>query len=144
MAFGAVLRGLDASYQADMTNTALHTDLCSPVATDPTWSGLTRHDHAQLAAGYELWHELVYVLRPHVMLMSVAERHLDKVTFTATSPWTPICEVDRARPYEFRARRVLTPEPSLLVWGRAAQLPFGSVSNLEKQAAGAAIKEHLR
>lgn len=144
MAFGALLRGLDASYEPALPNTAIHTDLCSPVATDPTWSGLARRDQAALAGGYDLWHRLVQALRPHVILMSVAERHLDKVTLPMDGDWVPIHQITRARPYEFRARRVQTTVPCLLVWGRAAQLPFGSVSNLDKQAAGVAIKALIR
>ncbi len=140
MAFAAVLRGLDASYSEGAANTAVHTDLCSPVATDPTWSGLSRRDRDALDAGYALWHELIRALQPHVILMSVAERHLDNVTLPFDGRWEPVHVIDRARPYEFRARRVRAPAPCLLVWGRAAQLPFGSVSALDKETAGAAIR----
>ena len=38
--FDKVLRGMEASYYDGEVNTALHTDLCSPLATDPTWSRL--------------------------------------------------------------------------------------------------------
>lgn len=144
MAFGAVLHGLDASYVEGSANIAVHTDLCSPVATDPTWSGLSSRDHQALNGGYALWHELIRLLRPHVILMSVAERHLEKVTFPYEGECEAVHVIDRAKPYVFRARRLLAPAPCLLVWGRAAQLPFGSVSAVDKEAAGAAIKELAR
>jgi hypothetical protein len=38
IAFGAVPQGLDASYAEGSANTAVDTHLCSPVATEPTWS----------------------------------------------------------------------------------------------------------
>ena len=36
-AFEPLLNGAGASYYEGFTSTALHTDICSPVATDPTW-----------------------------------------------------------------------------------------------------------
>lgn len=38
--FEPLLRGLGASYYDQASSVALHTDLCSPLATDPTWSRL--------------------------------------------------------------------------------------------------------
>lgn len=140
MAFGALLRGLDADFQGLTRHVALHTDLCSPLATDPTWSGLSHHEQESLSADYRLWHDLVEVLSPNVILVSVAERHLSMVDLTPDGGWSVVHEVARARPYEFRARPIAGRHSCLLVWGRAAQLPFGSVSSVDKQAAGAAIK----
>ena len=39
-AFEELLRGMGASYYDGAESTALHTDICSPLATDPTWSRL--------------------------------------------------------------------------------------------------------
>jgi hypothetical protein len=50
-----VLSGLDCSYYGTVSNTALHTDLCSPLATDPTWSNLEREKQNELMQrGYPL------------------------------------------------------------------------------------------
>jgi len=50
----------------------LHTDLCSPLATNPTWSGLSeRQRDLLLAEGPKLWAMLVLALRPDVMLVSL-------------------------------------------------------------------------
>ena len=38
--FEPILNGMDASFYDGQISTALHTDLCSPLATDPTWSKL--------------------------------------------------------------------------------------------------------
>ena len=46
-AFEPMLNGLGASFYEGKPSTALHTDICSPVATDPTWNSV---DFAQLAS----------------------------------------------------------------------------------------------
>ena len=47
-AWEPLLNGAGVSYYGDASSTALHTDLCSPVATDPTWSRLGKVDqHSQ-------------------------------------------------------------------------------------------------
>ena len=43
-AYESLLAGLGTSYYEGGASTALHTDICSPVATDPTWSRLGKPD----------------------------------------------------------------------------------------------------
>jgi len=52
--------------------------------------------------------------------------------------------LDRQTPYKVSAKWVeITPsKQSLLVFGRAAQKPFGTVSDRKKKEMGAGIKEH--
>ena len=55
-------------------STALHTDICSPVATNPTWSKLPKADQETLEMyGLPLWHDLLDQLRPHIVVISVAD-----------------------------------------------------------------------
>jgi hypothetical protein len=55
-----MLNGIGASYYPGRDNVALHTDLCSPVATDPTWSGLGWALRSRLIeGGRPLWQNLV-------------------------------------------------------------------------------------
>ena len=64
-AFEPMLNGLGASFYEGKPSTALHTDLCSPVATDPTWSGLDPDEQKALEKeGGPLWHGLLEVLQP--------------------------------------------------------------------------------
>ena len=49
-AFEPLLNGAGASYYTGHTSTVLHTDICSPVATNPTWSQLAMADQATLEA----------------------------------------------------------------------------------------------
>lgn len=41
---------MDASYYDHQTSTALHTDICSPIATNPTWTRLSEADQGRLLA----------------------------------------------------------------------------------------------
>ena len=50
-AFEPLLNGMQASYYQGGGSTALHTDICSPVATNPTWSRLDEADRAALESG---------------------------------------------------------------------------------------------
>src|SRR5581483_259655 len=80
--FEPILNGLNASYCSARRNTALHTDLCSPLATSPTWSELKPEQRLLLQKpGGELWHWLVTVLRPDVIVVSVAAEHLTRIGF---------------------------------------------------------------
>ena len=65
-AFERVLNGLGSSYYAgESASTALHTDICSPVATNPTWNDLVSAVRSTLEEdGGPLWHTLLEVLRP--------------------------------------------------------------------------------
>ena len=110
--FEPLLNGANTSYYPEATATALHTDICSPVATNPTWSGLTNVDREALETdGGRLWHQLLEVLQPDVVVLSVAQRHLDRVRFEAIDDWqvvhTITHKVDgtrRARPYDIIGR----------------------------------------
>lgn len=108
-----LLNGMGASYHLEDTSAALHTDICSPVATDPTWSRLDGRDRRILEAdGVTLWHSLLNVLRPQVVLLSIAQRHLSRIGFGPPDcEWRIIHTFDRTSsgarrspPYTVRAR----------------------------------------
>jgi hypothetical protein len=142
--YEALLSGLDCSFYGVRTNTALHTDLCSPLATDPTWSGLVRGQQSILeAGGAPLWHALVELLSPDLILISVARRHLGKIQFRRSTPCRVIYSVDRKKRYDVEGLQLsLSPSRrALLVFGRAAQKPFGTVSNADRLKIGAFIKD---
>ena len=71
-----VLNRMSASYYPgnNHANTALHTDLCSPLATCPTWSKLTiKQQDSLFNEGYSIWKELIEELQPDIMLVSFAK-----------------------------------------------------------------------
>lgn len=145
-----LLNGAGASYYAGETSTALHTDICSPVATNPTWSRLPDTQRAGLEAdGGPLWHALLEVLCPHVVAISVARDHLTRIRFTPLAEWENIHVFTqtgggrpRSRRYEVRARSYeVAGERSLFVFGPAAQTPFGPLADNQKYEVGAITRE---
>ena len=141
-----LLNGVGASYYEGEASTAVHTDICSPVATSPTWSRLGEADRSALEFdGGPLWHVLLEVLRPHVVALSVAERHLKRIEFAPLTQWGTVHAFERtgrgilrSRPYELGARwYAVGGEGSLFVFGPAAQTPFGLLPAAQKRQAGA-------
>jgi hypothetical protein len=145
-AFEPILNGLAASYYDGMApSTALHTDIWSPLATDPTWTRLGNVGAALAIAGVELWHRLIERLAPDVILISVARHHLDKIRFPKLGGWDSVHSIERKNPFTVQAVRleVVPLKPTLLVFGRAANLPFGTVSARDKLTIGAAVRNAL-
>lgn len=152
-AFEPLLNGAGSSYYAgEAASTALHTDICSPVATDPTWSRLGRAEQAALEAdGGPLWHMLLEVLRPQIVALSVARKHLKRIEFASNCEWRTIHKFEktrsgapRVRPYEIRVRLYdVGGERSLFVFGPAFMKPLGKLPNTQKRETGAiALKKY--
>ncbi|RLG52760.1 MAG: hypothetical protein DRO00_05145 [Thermoproteota archaeon] len=105
--YEAVLNGLNCSYYGDRANTSLHTDLCSPLSTDPTWSKLAKEQKEKLELdGIKLWHDLVEFLLPDVIIISVAQKYLESIQFPRLELWKCIHEVHQKRPYMVKMSRV--------------------------------------
>jgi hypothetical protein len=144
--FEHLLKGLDCSYYGLAPNTALHTDLCSPLATDPTWSKLPRESRDILvASGARLWHLLAERLSPDLIVASIARHHLDRITFPRLHDWRRVYTVERTNPYQIEVAklRISSGKVIALVFGRAANTPFGTVSKADKRRIGIALKEHV-
>jgi hypothetical protein len=144
-AYEAILQGMGASYYDSAENTALHTDVCTPLATDPTWTGLTTDMREGLISeGRALWHDLVRRLAPELILVSVAREHLRQIKFVQVGGWEVVHIVDRANPFEVRGIKVdvVPGKTTSMIFGRAAQTPFGTVSVSDKRKMGAAIRKH--
>ncbi len=146
-AFEPLLNGMGASYyESGAASTALHTDICSPVATNPTWRKLAAADRATLESdGGALWHMLLEELQPQVVVLSVAKEHLRRIKFMPITNWEVIHAFKRkasgdlrSRPYEVRARWYdVGGVQSLFIFGAAAQKPFGRLPDSQKRKAGA-------
>lgn len=144
-AFEPLLNGLDASYYDGLPSTALQTDICSPVATDPTWSGLEGAARKALEKdGGPLWHALLETLRPQVVVLSVARRHLTRIEFRALSEWKVVRVFERTKAHAPRAQPLkvcarwfkVGGGPTLFVFVRAAQKPLGLLASSQKREAG--------
>lgn len=144
--FEPLLAGLRCSFYRGSRDAALHTDLCSPLATDPTWSKLSGAQRAGLEqGGVTLWHRLITYLQPQVILMSVARRHLSKIRFAVLTNWRTIYELERDNPYELQhcLLDIGSGRQSHLIFGQAAQKPFGTVSHANKFDIGQRLAERL-
>ena len=145
-AYEHILHGLDGSYHANSPNTAVHTDVCSPLATDPTWNGLSPVHRSELESrGALLWHRLIVYLAPDVLLISIARSRLDSLPFVPTTPWETVCTIARDNPYLVKARkvRIVERKETFIIFGQAANTPFGTVSNKDKCILGARVKEYI-
>lgn len=140
-----LLNGLDASYYKGAASTVLHTDICSPVATDPTWTGLDRQvKRALWEDGRALWHDLARALAPDLIIVSVAKEYASGIEFAGDGARVAFT-LDRKNPYQVTARdvEVVSGTRTVLVAGKAAQKPFGTVSDRDKHAIGRALKDAL-
>ncbi|MDQ1731000.1 MAG: hypothetical protein QOK10_1159 [Pseudonocardiales bacterium] len=134
--FEPILNGLGVSYYPPAAG-ALHTDICSQLATNPTWSGLGARRLSLSAAGGAVWRDLISALRPDILLMSVARAHLAALGAAPTKEWESVFIVERENPYIVRARRVRIGDAEpLVVFGQAANTPFGTISGNDKRRLG--------
>ncbi len=148
--YDTVLGGAEASYYPGKPSTALHTDIASPVATDPTWKDLGESECSALQEkGGLIWHQLLKVLKPQMVLLSVARKHMERIEFPALNGWRTIHEFKRTkdgerrrRPYPVCARWYeIMGDPSLFIFGQAAQKPFALLSSEQKRRVGEIARE---
>lgn len=147
-----LLNGMGAGYRPGRPSTGLHTDICSPVATDPTWSKLDDDNRLLLQAdGVPLWHGLMEALQPHIVVLAIAKRHLSDIAFDSVDDaWGELHIVDtkvdgepRDPPYRVQARRYTvggTAALFVLCPAMRSPLPIGTA---QKHELGAIILDGL-
>ena len=143
--FEPMLNGLNSSYyDNEYPNRVVHTDICSPLATDITWSKLNDRQRARLGSdGNKIWHNLVEILAPDFILISVARQHLDKIRFKRTK-WLEFTRLThnmngKLKKYPYiisTSTHTIRGKKSIFVFGGAAQTPFGLISNSQKREIG--------
>ncbi|MGH2614748.1 MAG: hypothetical protein ACRDJC_05885 [Thermomicrobiales bacterium] len=147
--FDHVLRGIGASYYAGEGSVALHTDLCSPLATDPTWSKLGGQQEVLIKDGMALWHQLVEHLSPDVIVVSVSRLFRDRISIADQGGWHPLITIPRKdptkRPYQALLQRasLASGKETLLVFGQAAQQPFATLTQEARRRIGTAVRESV-
>jgi hypothetical protein len=133
--FEPILNGLSASYyQNSSKNIALHTDICSPLATSPTWSKLRKEMQANLFhEGLVIWKELIEELQPDIILVSIPKtlfysvfKSKGRVLVTFTHKKNG--EI-RKRPYTVELQEYLlkSKKKVKVVFGQAANKPFDTI-----------------
>ena len=142
--FDHVLRGMNASYYEEMKSIALHTDLCSPLATNPTWSKLDGRADRLMMDGAALWHCLAEQLAPDVIVVSIARGYRDRIAFADSQRWEHLVSIPRQdekkQPYLAWMQWATMPsgKNTLLVFGQAAQQPFATLTQEARQRIGRA------
>ena len=154
-----VLEGMGASYggkyddKQRFINIAIHTDICSPLATSPTWNDIEGGCKKELSKdGFKIWCELIEsVLQPNIILISISKKEcfsqLEKKyklnngeilkSFEETKDGKK-----RARPYKaYYYSANMNGVRAIIVYGPPAQTPFSSISNDQKYDLGKRIIE---
>lgn len=154
-----VLNGLNASYW-DAQRPVLHADYWSPIATDPTWGGLTVAEQVALKeAGVPLFFELVRLLDPRLLIVSISQEGTSdllerlQASWPRSGPQDRLCNIDTYadgsrrdtpcevfwRSFNDDAGRELT-----VVYG-APQIgrPFGKISADQRRIIGLTCKDRL-
>jgi len=151
--FEPLLNGMTASYYDRHISTALHTDICSPVATNPTWTQLSKADRRVLEDdGRRLWHDLLLVLRPNVVVLSVAKDHLKQIKFESLGSWEPIHSFKHKLDGTLCSSAynvigcwyLVNTQSTLFVFGRASQTPLGLIGNDHKRELGTVVAKAYR
>ena len=161
--YEGILNGLDASYYKGKKHRAIHTDLCFPLASDPTWSKFVKQNKEEAKKmkkkGEYFFLKLLRILAPDVILISIGQREVEKIFFKRTLIEC-VCEklisfnkkkdgTFRKDPYycyegkydlELEDKKI---KPVRLVYGQGSQTPFGSISSEQKEEIGKKILEKL-
>lgn len=134
--FLPVLDGMGFSYyDVEDKETAIHTDLCSPIATNPTWSYLNKDQQdLLLEEGFHIWKKLIGEIKPNIIVMSTSKKYLDQLNPT----FIKRLEYKESNTSEGRAATKYTVEyyeveidgfKTNLVWGSSQNKPFMPFSN---------------
>jgi hypothetical protein len=159
--FEPVLNGLEASYGGKMANgdyasTALHVDMCSPIATSPTWSKLTTEQRANLTTvGRDIFEWLIDELKPDMIVASLGWGHLEtwNADFEAGRRWERLAEHRTAAEGKLLRAPLLVQvgsissrkgRPLVFVNASAADKPFGRFTTERKLEAGRKLLARLR
>ena len=109
------------------------------------WSTLGKPTReALLAKGVPFWHQLLKILMPHVVVLSIAEEHWLRIKFEPLEDRQTLHAFEftkngarRERPCRVASQwRKIMGEPSLFVFGCAAQKPFGLIHDEYKEQVG--------
>ena len=150
--FEPILNGMNSSFyrRKNYNNNALHTDVCSPLATSPTWSILSKSEQRLLYKdGYEIWSELIEQLQPDVMLISIPEKLFTSIINSTGKNLISFKNkkdgTSRKKPYNASAHEftLKSGKKIQVIFGRAANKPFDTITNEQKGLIGEEIINFL-
>jgi hypothetical protein len=137
-----VLNGMKASYYGAKTRTAVHTDLCSPLATKRNWSNLAAAKTNEIQKrGTNLWRALARCLEPDIIIASFKWSYLAEEF--SSCRWTR--HVIPEKDYEIRMCETDKYGETTVFFGRASQSPFGpGLTHLDQEDVGKFLVQLFR
>lgn len=130
--FKSVLESFEASHYNGASNTALHTDIGSPYATSPTWSGLSAAIKLKLEQmGSKSWHDLVKILEPDIILFSASYSFEKKIRFKQIAKWKEI-DVKADRPLLSAKFQINSQKKTSVLFQVQGRKPFLKTNKEEK------------
>ncbi len=97
--------------------------------------------------GVAIWHQLVELLNPDAIVISIARGRLNEIHWIAEEYWEPLIELPpterRTRLYTAQIQKIVLPsgKNSSVLFGPAAQQPFATLTNVEKRLIGTTFRE---
>ncbi len=147
-AYEHILNGVDTSYYTNnekgYKNIALHTDICSPLATDPVWSKLEETEQKALKKeGAEIWKELMEELQPDIIFISLNKKifkevlgeNTETIIYTKKGDTGKTPSVATQSIYKLKSGKEVK-----VIFGRYNRVPFGNMTNDDKENVGRNIK----
>jgi hypothetical protein len=144
-----ILKGLDASFKLNGNNgTSIHTDICSPLATEKSWRHLGTDTKQRLTlAGTPLWKSLVSYLHPKLIIAQVGLEHLKVLGPQQSWRTVPVPETVLGTESEIMVlRKKLNSHASTTVhWKpiRPSYTPFGDLTPKERFRLGQFIRDRI-
>ena len=139
-AFEQILKGMNASYRnRGQNNVAIHTDFCTPWATDPSWSKLSASEKKRLTcAGIPDWEKLIKELAPDLILFSIPDKYIKLLNLT--SGMQPLTTYNKTKNGGGRNTPVGINYGDLcgtmVVFGKSWNKPFGGIDLTTKFSLG--------
>ena len=143
------LNGLGCSFYPDNNfKKVIHTDICSPLATFPTWSKLSKDVKNELLnKGFLMWKKLISETKPDLIIISTRYDYVKMLnpkkiktlhTITKKKDGSP------RRPFNLELFEVdINNHNTLMVYGEPKNTPFGSVTTTDKTKMGEIVKNYL-
>lgn len=144
--FEAVLNGIGFSFFSDRNfKIALHTDICSPLATKELWGKLTKEEKEILEKkGKPIWTKTVKELEPNLILFSGKEIYLDGLKLSINSFLTDeIQKIDKR--FKFKTLQIENFKTTVLIGPNSRFGPYGApgMDGLLKVKIGNLIKDNF-
>jgi len=152
ISYEPILNGIAASYYSknNQPNRAIHTDICSPLATEPRWSKLKKEQKSRLfKIGFELWKELISILKPDVLLISVASDCLCALKLEKEKNFTSFDQLKNGnkRKYAYLVKQyeyeLDNGKITKVFFGEASQIPFGTLAHCHKHLLGQKVLQSV-